>query len=352
MKFKTFCAANSGDGFISLFDSLLDEKKQQVYYIKGGPGCGKSTLLKQLAAQTDHAELIHCSGDPESLDGIVLPQKKAVIIDATAPHSYEPIYPGVGGNIIDLGICWRPEKLDKATIIQLSDGKKALYKSCYSLLKSAKQIHQGVFLPLMNRLSTAKLQSIADKLLRQNALWERLERTPRIGKRFLSAISPDGRITYNDTFCALGKNIILLEDRWMLGHSFLHYLERRLTENGIDHMICCHPLLGENVIQHLIIPRAELSIVTRDGMFPIDIPEEHIVRKIVLQGMLDKDYLNENKNKLAFIKRIQRELLDLATEKLHEARALHLKAEQEYAKGIDFSAADGIKEKLINNLFG
>ena len=351
MKFKSFCAANSGDGFISLFDSLLDEKKYRIYYIKGGPGCGKSTLMKQIAAKAEHAELIYCSGDPSSLDGLVLPAQKAIIIDATAPHSYEPVYPGVGGNIIDLGVCWKLKKLDKNAILRLTDSKKAVYKSCYALLNSAKQIHQGVFEPLKTRISIKKLQTAADKIMRQNALWEKLERTPRIQKRFLSSISPDGCISYNDTICKLGKNVVLLDDRWMLGHIFLNYLECRLTENGIDHFICCHPLLGKNVIQHLIIPSADLSIVTKDGIFPLAIPEENIVRKIVLQGMIDKDYVNQHKNKLTFIKRIERELIDMATEKLLEAKSIHMNLEQEYAKGIDFSAADGIKEKLNNNLF-
>ena len=351
MKYKTFCAANSGDGFISLFDTLLDEKRTNVYYIKGGPGSGKSTLLKQIAAKTDSAELIHCSGDPSSLDGIVLPKQKAVIIDATAPHSYEPQYPGVGGNIIDLGEGWEPERMDKETIIKLSDQKKELYKNCYSLLKSAKNIHNGVFSPLKKKLSIQKLHAAADKILQQNALWEHHNRTPHIQKRFLSGISPDGCVTYWDTFCSLGKNIIVLDDRWMVGHVFLSYLDRRLTENGIDHINCLHPLLGKDTLQHIIIPSAELSIVSRDGLFSLDFPDEYILRKISLQSMIDKEYLCDNKNKLTFIKRIEREILNLSTEKLNAARTLHLNIEQEYAKGTNFNATAGLREKLVNKLF-
>ena len=98
MQFKSFCAANSGEGFLSFFDTLLDEKNQNVYYIKGGPGSGKSTLLKEIASRADDAELVLCSGDPASLDGVILPEQQAVIIEATVPHSHEPRYPGVGGN--------------------------------------------------------------------------------------------------------------------------------------------------------------------------------------------------------------------------------------------------------------
>ncbi len=352
MKFKTFCAANTGEGFYSLFPSFIDEKKQQVYYIKGGPGCGKSTLLKQLAERAENAELIYCSGDPASLDGVILPNQNAVVIDATAPHSHEPIFPGVGGNIIDLGIGWDPQKMSKTAIIQKIDAKKSIYKSCYALLKSAKSIQEGVFSTLEKYLSIPKMKQCADKLLRQNALWENLDRKACVKKRFLSGISPDGRITLCDTFLQLGKNIIILEDRWMVSHAMLSILEQHLTENGIDHINCYHPLFGESRLQHLIVPDAKLSIVTRDGLFPLELPEESIVRKINLQGMMEKTYLDEHKNKLAFIKRIEREILNLATEKLSEARSLHLEIEQEYAKGTDFSKADQLKEKLINNIFG
>ena len=56
-----------------------------------------------------------------------LTHKDVVIIDATAPHSHEPKFPGVGGTIIDLSIGWDLENLDKDKIIGLTDEKKKLY---------------------------------------------------------------------------------------------------------------------------------------------------------------------------------------------------------------------------------
>ena len=55
MQYQSFCAANSGKGFISFFDSILDEKNKMVYYIKGGPGCGKSTLMRRIAEKAENA---------------------------------------------------------------------------------------------------------------------------------------------------------------------------------------------------------------------------------------------------------------------------------------------------------
>ena len=40
-------------------------------------------------------EYILCSGDPDSLDALLLPQLGVALVDGTAPHVVEPKYPGV-----------------------------------------------------------------------------------------------------------------------------------------------------------------------------------------------------------------------------------------------------------------
>ncbi len=352
MKYHSFCAANSGDGFISFFDTLLDEKKKKVYYIKGGPGSGKSTFIRSISDRVDEAELIHCSGDPDSLDGVILPRQNTVIIDATAPHSHEPKYPGIGGKIIDFGVIWQGEKINKNKIITLSEKKKQLYQNCYSVLKSVKNIHTGVFRPLQSELgNNPKIKAMCDKILKQHALWEDRGIKAKVEKRFLSAISPNGLITYSDTLDQLGKNAIILEDRWMIADEILRYLDQSLTIRGIDHINAYHPLLGQNTLQYIMIPSASLSIRTKDGLFPSEIVDDQIIRTISVQSFLEKDSLSDHRNKLIFIKRLMRELLKLAVENLSEIRLIHLDIEREYANGADHEASASIKENFINKIF-
>ncbi|MBQ7095368.1 MAG: hypothetical protein IJN80_02795 [Clostridia bacterium] len=352
MQYTTFCAANSGKGFFSYFNTLLNEKDQKIYYIKGGPGSGKSTLMKRIAAMAEDAELILCSADPNSLDGVRLPKENAILIDATAPHSHEPKYLGVGGTIIDLGEGIIPQKLDKAKIISLSEEKSQIYQECYRILESAKNLHEGVFLPIRKQADMKKIIAFGDKFLKQNALWEKREGDTLADKRFFSAISPDGRITLSNLFSELGKNIVVLEDRFMQSHLLLDYIEKKLTSNGIYHINGYHPLFGDALLQHLIIPEVSLSIVSKDGIFPLEISEESVAKTINTQSYINKTFLHDHKNKLIFIKRLERELLNLACDKLMQARTIHMKIEAEYAKGCDFDATESLKTKLINNLFG
>lgn len=92
-KQQYFLGANSAQGFVSLYGDWLDERRAAaVYILKGGAGCGKSTLMRRVAQameeQGQTVEYILCSGDPDSLDAIYLPEKRVAILDGTAPHAW------------------------------------------------------------------------------------------------------------------------------------------------------------------------------------------------------------------------------------------------------------------------
>ena len=91
-----FLGANSPSGFYSLYPELIaPETARAIYILKGGPGCGKSTLMRQVARRMEEAgletEYILCSGDPESLDALLLPQLGVALVDGTAPHGTAPL---------------------------------------------------------------------------------------------------------------------------------------------------------------------------------------------------------------------------------------------------------------------
>ncbi len=350
MKYQTFCAANSGDGFISLFDRLIDEKEKHIFYIKGGPGCGKSTLLKRIAEQNDHAELILCSGDPSSLDGVILSKQNIMLMDATSPHSYEPNYPGIGGSIVDLGQAWESDKLNKEKIIALSDQKKGIYKAAYSFLKSAKELHKAAFYPLSSVMDFKKCEKYAEKILQQNGLSGKKESSPSVDHRFLSAISAEGYVSLTESILKLGKNVILIEDRWLQSHYFMKILLKMALDHHLYPIIAYHPLLGEKAIQHLIFPSADLSIISKSNVFPIDVPEENIIKTIPLHQFIHSDFIEKNKNKLSFLKRTEKELIQSACEHLSNARNIHLQIEAEYRKGTNFNVTEELGQKLINKL--
>lgn len=141
-----FAAANSFDGFKSYFDKVFDPAKyKRIYILKGGPGTGKSSLMKkvmhELACDVDYVEAIHCSSDPNSLDGLILQNgdAKIAIIDGTAPHQIDPELPGCVDVIINLGDFWDEMKITERTedIKRLTKAKNEAYSNAYSFLKLA-----------------------------------------------------------------------------------------------------------------------------------------------------------------------------------------------------------------------
>ena len=58
--------------------------------IVGKNGSGKSTLMRRVERHAQAAGLetqqVLCSGDPDSLDALILPQLGAALVDGTAPQ--------------------------------------------------------------------------------------------------------------------------------------------------------------------------------------------------------------------------------------------------------------------------
>lgn len=139
-----FLAANTPQGFVSRFDQLGNHREGwRSIIIKGVPGCGKSSLMKKIAEDFleagEDVERIHCSSDPDSLDGVMIERLKISIADGTAPHVLEPKYPGAYEQILNLFDALDMETLfhNREEIISLFDQNKILYERAYRFLSAA-----------------------------------------------------------------------------------------------------------------------------------------------------------------------------------------------------------------------
>ncbi len=95
-----FLGTTAPGGFADFFRQLCDNASPlRTYIIKTGPGCGKSTMMRRIGARIIKEgysiEFIHCSSDPDSLDGLICHQLGFAIVDGTAPHGV-----GTRGNFL------------------------------------------------------------------------------------------------------------------------------------------------------------------------------------------------------------------------------------------------------------
>lgn len=154
-----FAARNSHGGFSSLFDEVFDPRDyNKLFILKGGPGTGKSTFMRGLVSFANEngidAEAVLCSSDTSSLDGVIMKKadKRVAVIDGTAPHSKDPVFPGAIDEIINLGEGFDIAALEakRDAIITLSEAKSKGYKAAYSALKNAKGIFDYIWYSLLN----------------------------------------------------------------------------------------------------------------------------------------------------------------------------------------------------------
>ena len=138
-----FLGAVGPGGFRGYFEQLGAEPGIQLYLIKSGPGCGKSTMMRRIAQKAgDPVERIHCSSDPDSLDGVILPRPFAAVLDATAPHTLDPAYPGAAEEVVSLYHTMDTKRLkaNRAEIIALFRRCKCLQGRAARYISSAAEL--------------------------------------------------------------------------------------------------------------------------------------------------------------------------------------------------------------------
>ena len=64
---------------------------------------------QRFAKLGEDIDYLHCSADENSLDGVILKNRKIALIDGTSPHITDPVTPGAVDKIINLGEFWNEE---------------------------------------------------------------------------------------------------------------------------------------------------------------------------------------------------------------------------------------------------
>ena len=349
---RFFLGSNSSHGFYSLYDHLIDPKQAKaIYILKGGPGCGKSTLMRRIGTRAEEmgeqVEYIHCSGDPESLDGIVLHGAKTAIVDGTAPHVIEPSYPGVVDNYVNLGDCYNKDGLAAVSseIMNCTADYKECYKRAYRCLNAAEKIAKDSRIFLTTQSLEEKIVKRASGILNREVR-NSGHGTGRITPRFLGGITHQGQVTFYATALVLCKRTYILEDSYGLSHLMLNHILAGLTQSEYD-VIACHCPIFPDRLEHLIIPELSLAFLS----CPPDRPcRKRPYRKIRMDAMIEPDLIRQSKTRLRFSRKISAALIDEAVDALTQAKTMHDDLEALYNPHVDFKQVYHIADELSKTI--
>lgn len=348
-----FLGANSPQGFYSLYDQLIDcDTARAVYILKGGPGCGKSTLMRRVALRAEQAGLpvehILCSGDPASLDGVVLPTLGVALVDGTAPHVVEPKLPGAVEHYVNLGACYDAGALSmlRGQLKACMTGYKACYQQAYGNLSAAAQVQQDTRATLLSDSLREKMQKRAAGILTREVPRRKHAPTGGVRQRFLSGMTCRGRLLLSETAAALCPRVYHLCDRYGLAHEMLSTLLTGIRNAG-HHAIACPSPMAPLRLEAVLVPKLGLAFLSCPG--DTGLPSAPY-RRVHIDAMIDPALLRENRGRLRLFGRIADQLEEGAVDSLARAKAMHDELEALYNPHVDFDRVEHTAEQILGQI--
>ena len=353
-KVRFYLGANSPGGFFSLYDQLIDPAgAEEVLILKGGAGCGKSTLMKAVAAQAEErglqVEYIPCSGDPDSLDAIVLPERRAAIVDGTAPHVVEPACPGAVERYVNLGDCYDHKGLKprRGELQEAMKGYKGCYARAYRCLDAAAEIAADLRALVVTPAVEAKIARRAKGILSREVRRGGGE-GGRVRQRFLSAVTHKGPLVEFGTVERLCRRVYELSDTYGLSHLMLTHLLSGAAAAGHDVIACPSPMAPDR-LEHVLVPGLSLAFVTSSPALPYEKPP---YRRIRMDAMADPEAVRRNKARLRFSRKVSAALVEEAVDSLAQAKAMHDNLEAIYNPYVDFDRVHALAGWAAGELLG
>ncbi|MDD2202553.1 MAG: PRK06851 family protein [Firmicutes bacterium] len=352
---RMFAGGNTSRGFRSFYDHLIGQDATRTIVLKGGPGVGKSTLMKYIAEHMSYldydVELFHCSSDPSSLDGVVMPKVAVALMDGTAPHVMDPRFPGAVDEILYLGDYWNEPAMraKKNEIIACSKDATRHFQRAYRFLRTAGDILDDWSDANAEALDIGAANKLCHKVILEVFGDARVSDHPGKARHlFASAITPDGFINYLDTVVIGCSRRYVIRGGPGSGKSTL--IERvadHAVRSGLD-VELFHCSLNPDSLEHLVMPAIKTALITSvEPHVWAGRPNDIIVD---MEQCLDTAIVERNAKIADYDRSLMQEAMDRAILFLGQARDAHRFLESFYIPNIDFDAVQGLRERTLQRI--
>ena len=332
-KNKYYLAANSSSGFKNFFSEIFNpDTLDKFFIIKGGPGTGQSTLMKQAATLGEeldcYTEAIYCSSDVTSLDGVLLSKNGVSIafVDGTAPHEFEPKYPGAVEEIINLGQSWDEGALRKRRdeIVAVNKLKLGAYTEAYEKLGISFIFHSKIAAESKKHFDFQKCKTDISFIIPR--VTEEIY-TEKI--RLVSAFSKLGFTSLSTVFNTSDKVIRLGGNKYSKAN-YMNTLRSALRRRGISHTTFLSPY-DTNDAEGVYLPCCGLGIICSDKEYEVN------------ADLYCSDFCSGNFEEMSAL---ENKFIEQAKNHLNEASENHFLLEEIYKSAMDFDK----NEKLASSV--
>jgi len=350
-----FTCANSSKGFVNLFDSNIRDL-DRLYILKGGPGTGKSSLMKHIAQEWNErgleVELIHCSSDRNSLDGIIIPRMRLGIVDGTAPHIIEPKAPGAVENYINLGEAWDSRMLanNKDAIMNINQEISECYQNTYRAFADALKIHDEWEKIYIENMDFIKADKITNETIKTIIGSKTADKSSTIKHRFFGGATHDGPVDYIYNLTEDITHRYFIKGRPGSGKStMLKKIASAAEKRGFD-MEIYHCGFDPDSLDMLVI--RELNSAIFDSTAPHEyFPErENDVIIDMYSGAISNNTDEIYKDEISDIAVRYKEKMSEGITYLKKAKILHDQLEKYYIEAMNFSIVDKIVKKTMKEI--
>lgn len=352
-----FLGAHTPWGFQSLYGEILSkERARAIYLLKGGAGCGKSTMMRQIASEAVargyFVEEILCLNDPDSLDGVVIPQLRVAIADGMAPHVMEASFPGVVERYVNVGGCYDCEGLQEVRdeVMACSGRYRETMSRVLPCLTAAGEMGETVLDILSTEKLLERLRKRGNGIVNREIKGKRKGEGKRVGRvtqRFLSGHTSEGRVGLCHSVGRQCERVFELWDGYGVSHGILLPIMTGAVNCGYDVVACLNPMNPKR-LEHLIVPELSLGFVTSSsGM----VYEGNVERRIRLETMLDEGILKENRSRVRVYRKMYGALMEEISHILGDGRRIYGELEGIYHPYVDFGRLSEMTKELGEEVF-
>lgn len=339
-----FLGSAAAEGFRSDFKRLIAAEGVFTCILKGGAGTGKSSLMKKIAARFEKngADLYFCSSDPDSLDAVYVKDAKALVVDGTSPHTFDPDFPAVKQKILNLGEFWNVELLKSHTaeIIGATLNHREHMDRARAYITAAGSLCDNTYAVAEESLMREKTEELAEKTA--DKLLPSKDKDGGVELSLLAAVSPKGYFTRTATLDECGKVFLLTDEYFCAADVFLKKLCSCAADRGYNVTVGKCNLFTQSVYEFVVIKEAGVA-------FAAATPVNGLSKYEGIKLNLQKYYsgANDKKPRLRMNKSACTKLLDEAVRTLQQAKSIHDDLEEYYIGAMDFDRVNASAESLI-----
>jgi len=352
-----FACANTCLGFINLFNAIYNSGNlEKIYIIKGyGSSCILNDISKKAEEKKYSVEYFISPSDINRLNGIIIKELRAVIISEElymCDSDSTLKYPVILENIVNLNDFYDETKLikQKQEIFDISKNIIEYKNLANKFLKAANELSENITELSQKYIDYEKLDSSINRLINKYISEKHLYENQKSIKNndeyiFINSVSISG-LTELNTFEKEAKKIFYISDENFSG---LYYIKNILEKFRNKCKIICLDALNPQKIKAIYLKNLQILFVIKNKNLNKIYDDKY--NFINMERFIDKNFKKDNKQKLRFMQKCYKSILDEVVKYFTEIKNLNNNIENIYKSAIKTDEKNKYIETIIKKIF-